>query len=111
MKMAQPSGRVPHVRPSVRGTKTMGRSPFERVSLDARDTVPEIAARTEVKAFEGIVFGPCTLKRTPGFPVTRLRDTTVCAAFFTESRMKVANATSLDRKSGTWGTRPEPQRR
>jgi hypothetical protein len=67
MKIAQPSGRVPHVRPSVRGTKTMGRSPFERFSLVARDTVPEIAARTEVKAFEDIVFGPCTLKRTPGF--------------------------------------------
>jgi len=30
---------------------------------------------------------------------------------FTESRMKVSNATSLDRKSATWGTRPEPLRR
>ena len=27
-------------------------------------------------------------------------DRTACAAFFTESRMKVGNATSLDRKSG-----------
>jgi hypothetical protein len=34
-------------------------------------------------------------------------DRTACAAFFAESRMKLGNATSLDRKSGTWGTRPE----
>jgi hypothetical protein len=32
-------------------------------------------------------------------------DRTACAAFFTESRMKLDSATSLDRKSGTWGTR------
>jgi hypothetical protein len=44
----------------------MGRSPFERFSLDARDTVPKRAVRTKVKAFEDIVFGPCTLGRTWG---------------------------------------------
>src|SRR5271154_3945064 len=36
----------------------------------------------------------------PGFPVTPLRDTTACAPFSKERRMKLAEATNLDRKSG-----------
>jgi hypothetical protein len=36
----------------------------------------------------------------PGFPATRHSPTTTCAAFRKESRMKFANATNLDRKSG-----------
>jgi hypothetical protein len=30
----------------------MGRSPFKRLSLDVRETVPERAIRTKAKAFE-----------------------------------------------------------
>jgi hypothetical protein len=33
-------------------------------------------------------------------------DTTACAAFFKESRMKCANATKLHRKSGPWRISP-----
>jgi hypothetical protein len=36
----------------------------------------------------------------PGFPATRHSPTTACAAFSKESRMNLANATKLDRKSG-----------
>src|SRR5271154_7072078 len=36
----------------------MGRSPFERLSPDARDTVPERVVRTKVKAFEEHRFRP-----------------------------------------------------
>src|SRR5271154_5585710 len=39
----------------------------------------------------------------PGFPVTPLRDTTACAPFSKERRMKFAEATNLDRKSGERG--------
>src|SRR5271163_1891606 len=39
----------------------------------------------------------------PGFPVTPLRDTTACAPFSKERRMKLAEATNLDRKSGERG--------
>ena len=48
-----------------------GRSPFERFSPDARDTVPEKAVPTKVKAFENIVFGPCAPGRTWGTPPHR----------------------------------------
>jgi hypothetical protein len=36
----------------------------------------------------------------PGFPATRPSPASTCAAFRKESRMKFANATNLDRKSG-----------
>jgi hypothetical protein len=36
----------------------------------------------------------------PGFPVTLRSPTPACAAFGKESRMKFANATKFDRKSG-----------
>ena|ERR1700733_5432958 len=36
----------------------------------------------------------------PGFPATRHSPTATCAAFSKESRMRFANATKLDRKSG-----------
>jgi hypothetical protein len=36
----------------------------------------------------------------PGFPATRHSPTSTCAAFVKESRMKFANATNLNRKSG-----------
>ena len=102
--------RVPHVRLSVRGTKTMGRTPFERFSLDLRDTVPERTARTKVRAFEGIFFGPCTLGRTwgtrpedilsvPGFPVRGV-ERAACAVFCEETPHEDRDATGLDRKSG-----------
>src|ERR1700688_1943717 len=62
------SGRVPHVRTSVHGTKKMGRSPFhcsyyatKRLLLEAWMLVVHGA-----KAFEKIVIGPCTLVRTWG---------------------------------------------
>ena len=38
-----------------------------------------------------------------------LQDTAACAAFIKESRMKFANASKLDRKSGVrWGERGAP---
>jgi hypothetical protein len=37
----------------------------------------------------------------PGFPATRHWPTATCAAFSKESRMRLANATKLHRKSGT----------
>src|SRR5208282_575506 len=39
-------------------------------------------------------------RSVPGFPVTQYSPTPACAAFSKESRMKLANATKLDRKSG-----------
>jgi hypothetical protein len=39
-------------------------------------------------------------RSAPGFPATPRSPTTTCAAFSKESRMKFANATNLDRKSG-----------
>ena len=39
-------------------------------------------------------------RSVPGFPATRHSPTATCAAFCKESRMKFANATNLDRKSG-----------
>ena len=36
----------------------------------------------------------------PGFPATVLSPTSTCAAFSKESRMRLANATKLNRKSG-----------
>jgi hypothetical protein len=36
----------------------------------------------------------------PGFPATRHSPAATCAAFRKESRMKFANATNFDRKSG-----------
>jgi hypothetical protein len=63
-----PPERVPHVRPGVRGTKTVGRSPFERFSLDARDTFPERAVQTKVKAFEDIRFRPMYAEANMGHP-------------------------------------------
>jgi hypothetical protein len=36
----------------------------------------------------------------PGFPASRPSPTPTCAAFSKESRMKFANATNLNRKSG-----------
>jgi hypothetical protein len=36
----------------------------------------------------------------PGFPATRHSPTSTCAACFKESRMKFANATNINRKSG-----------
>ncbi len=80
----------------------MGRSPFERFSLEAQDIGPERAVRTKVKAFENIVFGPCTLGRTR-ISCYAASERTACAAFFAESRMQLDNATNLDRKSGEHG--------
>src|SRR5580700_5617030 len=39
-------------------------------------------------------------RSVPGFPATRHSPASTCAAFSKESRMKFANATNLDRKSG-----------
>jgi hypothetical protein len=57
------------------------------------------------KAFEGAtptVFVPRTLRRTR-ISCYAASDRTTCAAFFTESRMKLDNAIDLDRKSGGRG--------
>src|SRR5277367_607954 len=43
---------------------------------------------------------PLRDRSVPGFPVTWYSPTPACAAFSKESRMKSANATKLDRKSG-----------
>jgi hypothetical protein len=39
-------------------------------------------------------------RSVPGFPATLRLDIAACAAFRKESRMKLANATNFDRKSG-----------
>src|ERR1700722_20848018 len=39
-------------------------------------------------------------RSAPGFPATRHSPAPTCAAFSKESRMKLANATDLNRKSG-----------
>jgi hypothetical protein len=39
-------------------------------------------------------------RSVPGFPATLDSDIAACAAFRKESRMRLANATNLDRKSG-----------
>jgi hypothetical protein len=39
-------------------------------------------------------------RSAPGFPATLHSPTSTCAAFVKESRMKFANATNLNRKSG-----------
>jgi hypothetical protein len=39
-------------------------------------------------------------RSVPGFPVTRHSLAATCAVFSKESRMKFANATNFDRKSG-----------
>jgi hypothetical protein len=39
-------------------------------------------------------------RSVPGFPATRNSPAATCAAFSKESRMKLANATNLHRKSG-----------
>ena len=39
-------------------------------------------------------------RSVPGFPATRHSPADTCAAFSKESRMKFANATNLNRKSG-----------
>jgi hypothetical protein len=67
-RRARRSERVPHVRRSVRGTKTVGRSPFERSCRMRTQLFPGGQLRPGVKAFENIVFGPCTLGRTWGTP-------------------------------------------
>src|SRR5271170_6378108 len=107
MKQRPTSGRVPHVRPSVRGTKTMGRSPFERFSLDARDTIPERAVRTKVKAFEDVVFGPCTLRRTRISCYAAPGQNRVCG--FLRGKPHAAQQRHQPRQEirGTWGTPPE----
>jgi hypothetical protein len=81
----------------------MGRSPFERFSLDARNAVPERAVPNQDKKHSKISFSAHVRWGEPGFPVTRLRDTTACAPFSEERRMKLAEATNLDRKSGEHG--------
>ena len=52
-------------------------------------------------------FGPFSMQQNchpdrsePEFPATRHSSTATCAAFSKESRMKFANATQFDRKSG-----------
>jgi hypothetical protein len=63
-----------------------------------------VFART-AKAFEGLcpaVFVPRTLRRTR-ISCYAASDRTACAAFFTESRMKLDNAINLNRKSGGRG--------
>jgi hypothetical protein len=70
MSKAQPA-------PSVRETKTAGRSPFERLRYARKILFPREQSETKVKAFEDIVFGPCTLGRTWGTrpaPLPRLID-------------------------------------
>src|ERR1700678_1669091 len=48
------------------------------------------------RTFRGNVFR----QSAPGFPATRPSATATCAAFSKEGRMKPANATNIDRKSG-----------
>jgi hypothetical protein len=43
-------------------------------------------------------------ERSPNNTVSSPRGSAKRLVNFTESRMKIGNATSLDRKSGTWGT-------
>src|SRR5271156_6042392 len=45
-------------------------------------------------------------RSVPGFPATRHSPASTCAAFSKESRMKFANATNLDGKSGAVGEGP-----
>jgi len=54
---AEGDGRVPHVRPGVRGPRTTGRSPTIALELFLSD---------RLKAFEKNMFGPGTLMRTWG---------------------------------------------
>jgi hypothetical protein len=57
------------------------------------------------KAFEGAAplrFRPTYALANPDF-LNAASDTTACAVFFTESRMKLDSATKLDRKSGERG--------
>jgi hypothetical protein len=57
------------------------------------------------KAFEGATsrrFRPTCAEANPDFLLCGI-DRTACAAFFTESRMKLDNAINLDRKSGGRG--------
>jgi hypothetical protein len=61
------TGRVPHVRQSVRGPTKMGRSPFHRYCFAGRRMQPKARiVASGVKAFENSAFGPCTLGRTWG---------------------------------------------
>ena len=99
----QGSGRVPHVRPSVHGPKTMF---FECFYLSS-DTglsgrVSRASSEKRSKGLCLIVFVPRTLRRTR-ISCSRFLDTTACAAVFTKSCMQLNNATDLDRKSGERG--------
>ena len=94
---------MPHVRPSVHGPKTMfsnAFTPFQNCSLWA------VAFATHGKSVRRGYAPPFSSHvrwGEPGFPVTPLRDTTACAPFSKERRMKLAEATNLDRKSGERG--------
>jgi hypothetical protein len=80
---------VPHVRLSVRGPKTTGEA------LECFHVIDHESRAGLQKAIEIYHFRPTYPDFLYGAPPTP-----ACAAFFKESRMKCANASKLDRKSG-----------
>jgi hypothetical protein len=74
---------VPHVRQSVPGPNKSGEALHSFLRIDQQ------------KAIETYHFRPTYPDFLHGAPPTP-----ACAAFFKESRMKFANASKLDRKSG-----------
>jgi len=101
------SGRVPQVRQSVPGPKTVFFQCCHSTYQGSRSGPLPFARR--VGTVEGAaphLFRPMYAQATR-ISCTWLHPATACAAFSKESRMKFANATKLHRKSGgTWGTRP-----
>src|SRR5712672_2455771 len=59
-----------------------------------------IPSEAEGSAVPRTLRGHVFRESAPGFPATQLLDMATCAAFVKESRMKIANATKLNRKSG-----------
>jgi hypothetical protein len=88
MKFAEPT--KPHRKSGIWGTRGL----VEGIEFNVQSCCEEIALKTFV-GLRPVVFGPGIRISCHGAPPT-----SACAAFIKESRMKLANAILLDRKSG-----------
>ena len=101
-KMNLPPGRVPHVRPSVRGPKMFCSTAFTRHTaelFEMNDLFADIA-----RQWRG--FAPSSsahVRWGDRISCYAAPDTAACAAFIKESRIECNNATNFNRKSGERG--------